>query len=258
LQKGPAIYVDGRDVELDGYDLTGFTVMINDGARGNVVIRNCLGTNVNIRSTVRATANLIIRNCLLDGGGLTMDPNFQLIKVWCPLTVEHSLIAHAPGGIYAKAPLTVRYNVIRGMGLDVRGGGHANAIYVIGGSDPFSEVLIAYNTIYSEDTRSAGFPIGLGAAIGFFGDGGSFFKSTIAHNTIVSALAGGASYLIGFYVGANEYAIGGEVHSNFVASVNGFNNSGSGAFGAFTSSGNVHATYTNNIDMSDGKVVDPP
>ena len=113
-----AIYVDGNNVKLDGYDLTGLTVMINDGASGTVTISNCAATTgVNIRSTVGATANLVVQNCSLDGGGPAADPDFQLIKVWCPLTVEYSVIKDAPGGIYARAPLTVLYNVMEGFGI---------------------------------------------------------------------------------------------------------------------------------------------
>ena len=47
----------------------------------------------------------------LDGGGRAADPDFQTIKVWCPLAVEYSLIKDGTGGIYAGAPLVVQYNV---------------------------------------------------------------------------------------------------------------------------------------------------
>ena len=246
-----AIYVDGNNVKLDGYDLTGLTVMINDGASGTVTISNCAATTgVNIRSTVGATANLVVQNCSLDGGGPAADPDFQLIKVWCPLTVEYSVIKDAPGGIYAGAPLTVLYNVMEGFGIN---GGHANAIYVVGGNDPTASTTIAYNTIYSEDARTASYNVtGLGAAIAFFGDGGNFYSSTVANNTLISALSGASSYLIGFYVGGGASATGGDVHDNYLASVNGFNRRQSGAFGPFYtgSKGVVQANYSGNIDMN--------
>ena len=252
------INVDGSNVTLNGYDLTNYTVMIKSDASGTITISNCAATTgVNIRSTVGATANLVVQNCTLDGGGMASDPNFQLIKVWCPLTVEYSVIKNAPGGIYADAPLTALYNVMEGFAWIT--GAHANAIYVTGGDNPAASTLIAYNTIYSEASQNAqGFPIGIGAAIAFFGDGGNFYNSTVANNTVISAMPGAASYLIGFYVNSGASATGGNVQDNFVASVNGFNNSNSGAFGAFYtgSSGVVQATYANNIDMSNGKVID--
>ena len=70
-------------------------------------------------------------------------------------------------------------------------------------------------------------------------------------------MPGAASYLVGFYVNSGESATGGTVQDNFVASINGFNNSNSGAFGAFYtgSQGVVQAIYTNNIDMNNGKVI---
>ncbi|RFB81076.1 Ig-like domain-containing protein [Methylovirgula sp. 4M-Z18] len=253
------IYVDGNNVTLNGYDLTNYTVMVNSDATGTVTISNCAATTgVNIRSTVDATANLVVQNCTFDGGGMASDPNFQLIKVWTPLTVEYSVIKNAPAAIYAGggAPLTVLYNEMEGFAWSP--GAHANAIYVTGGNNPSATTLIAYNTIYSGATQNAqGFPIGLGAAIAFFDDGGNFYHSTVANNTVISALPGGSSYLIGFYVGSGHSATGGVVENNFVASVNGFNNANSGAYGAFYtgSSGVVQATYTHNVDMSDGYLI---
>jgi hypothetical protein len=256
LQKGPALYVGGNDVTLSGYDLTRVTVMIMDGAKGTVTISNCAATaGVNIRSTVGATANLVVQNCSLDGGGLAADPDFQLIKVWCPLTVKYSVIKRAPGGIYARAPLTVLYSLLEGFGIN---GGHANAIYVIGRNNPADSTRISYNTIYSGAARTEEYPVtGLGAAIAFFGDGGSFYSSTVANNTIVSALPGAASYLMGYYVGGDESATGGDVRDNYFASVNGFNRPKSGAFGPFYrgSKGRVEASYSGNIDMNTGHVL---
>ena len=135
LGSGPTIYVDGNNVTLKGYDLTHYTVMVNNDATGTVTIIDCAATTgVNIRSTVGATANLVVENCTLNGGGMAADPDFQMIKVWCPLTVEYCLIKDAPGGIYAGAPLTVLYNVMEGFAWNQ--GAHANAIYVNGGSNP--------------------------------------------------------------------------------------------------------------------------
>ena len=252
-----AIYVTGNNVTLSGYDLTGLTVMITDSATGTVTITDCVATsNVNIRSTVTATANLVVTYCTLDGGGMSSDPDFQLIKVWTPLTVEYCLIQNAPGAIYAGAPLTVMYNAMSGFAW-VKGA-HANAIYVVGGNDPSKSVTIAYNTIWDGPSQNAqGFPIGIGAGIAFFTDGGNYYNTTIANNTVISNLPGGASYLIGYYVFSNDSATGGVVSNNYVASINGFNNSGSGAFGAFYtgSTGTVQATYTNNIDMNTGMVI---
>ncbi|HXT09037.1 MAG TPA: Ig-like domain-containing protein [Roseiarcus sp.] len=253
-----AIYVDGSNVTLSGYDLTGMTVMVNDDASGTVTVENCGATSgVNIRSTVNATANLVVQNCTLDGGYGAADQDFQLIKVWCPLTVLYSVIKDAPGGIYEGGnSLTVEYNLLQGFGeYEVN---HANAIYVAGSNDSSVTSTIEYNTLYSETTRSSSFPVtGLGAAIAFFDDGGNFYHSTVSNNTVVSAMADAASYLIGYYVGPGHSATGGVVSNNYVASVNGFNNSGSGAFGAFYtgSSGTVQATYADNYDMSNGNLI---
>ena len=258
LGSGPTIYVDGKDVSLNGYDLTHYTVMINSDASGTVTISNCAATTgVNIRSTVDAKASVVVQNCTLDGGGMASDPDFQLIKVWTPLTVEYSVIKNAPAAIYAGGgqPLTVLYNEMEGFAWS--NGAHANAIYVTGGNNPSASTTIAYNTIYTGASQNAqGFPIGIGAAIAFFDDGGNFYNSTVNNNTVISDLPGGASYLIGFYVGQGHSATGGVVQDNYVASINGFGNN-SGAFGAFYagSSGTVQATYTNNIDMNNGKVI---
>src|SRR4051812_45952370 len=48
-----------------------------------------------------------------------------------------------------------------------------------------------------------------------------------------------------------------DVQDDFYGSVNGFNNAGSGAYGALYTSakGTVQATYTNNIDMNTGELV---
>jgi large repetitive protein len=248
-----AIYVTGNNVTLSGYDLTGLTVMITDSARGTVTITDCVATsNVNIRSTVTATANLVVTYCTLDGGGMSSDPNFQLIKVWTPLTVEYCLIQNAPAAIYAGAPLTVMYNAMSGFAWAA--GAHANAIYVIGGSN----LTIAYNTIWSGNTRNAqGLPIGIGAAIALFGDGGSYDNTNISNNVVISDLPNGASYLIGYYISPPNSATRGVVSNNYVASINGFNNANSGAFGAFYtgSTGVVQATYTNNINMNTGRAI---
>lgn len=252
-----AIYVTGNNVTLSGYDLTGWTVMIMDSAQGTVTITDCVATsNVNIRSTVGATANLVVTYCTLDGGGMSSDRNFQLIKVWTPLTVKYCLIKNAPAAIFAGAPLTVMYNAMSGFAWAK--GEHANAVYVFGGRDPAGSVVVAYNTVWSGPTRNAeGFPVGIGAAIAFFDDGGNYYNTTIANNTVISDLPGGSSYLIGYYVFGNNSATGGVVRDNYVASLNGFNNSGSGAFGAFYtgSTGTVQATYTNNINMRTGGTI---
>jgi len=110
------IYVTGNNVTLSGYNLTGLTVMITDSAQGTVTITDCVATsNVNIRSTVGATANLVVTYCALDGGGKSAASDFQLIKVWTPLTVEYCLLENAPAAIYAGAPLTVKYNAMSGF-----------------------------------------------------------------------------------------------------------------------------------------------
>ena len=252
-----AIHIDGANVTLDGYDLTDLTVMIDDSASGTVTITNCGATKgVAIRSTVQASADVVVSYCTLDGGGMSSDRDFQTIKVWCPLTVKYSWIKNSPGGIQASAKLTSLYNLMEGFAWIP--GSHANAIYIRGTNNKTDATLIAFNTIYSQMSRNdAGFPIGIGAAIAFFGDGGGFYDSTVANNTVISAMPGAASYFIGFYVNIGASAINGKVRDNYVASVNGFNRRNSGAFGAFYtgSSGRLQATYSGNIDMANGRTI---
>src|SRR5262249_6652891 len=71
------IDVTGANVTLNGYDLTHMTVMVEASASGTVTISNCTSTqSVNIRSVTNATANLVVENCILNGGGTASDPNF--------------------------------------------------------------------------------------------------------------------------------------------------------------------------------------
>ncbi|TXL71174.1 tandem-95 repeat protein [Vineibacter terrae] len=252
------IYINGTDVTLSGYNLTNYTVLVTATAKGTATIVDCAATTgINIRSTVDATANLVVRYCSFDGGGMASDPDFSLIKVWCPLTVEYSVLKNAPAAIYAPEPMTVMYNVMSGFAW--QDGAHACAIAVEGTNDPNASALIAYNTIYSGDARNAeGFPIGIGTGIAFYNDaGGNFYNSTVANNTVIANLPGGASYLTGFYVDPPGTATNMHVQDNFYASVNGFNNASSGAYGALYigTKGTVQATYTNNIDMSTGQLV---
>lgn len=252
------IYINGTDVTLSGYNLTNYTVLVTEAAKGTATIVDCAATTgINIRSTVDATANLVVKYCSFDGGGMASDPDFSLIKVWCPLTVEYSVIKNAPAAIYAPEPVTIMYNVMSGFAW--QDGAHACAIAVEGTDDPNASALIAYNTIYSGDARnSEGFPIGIGTGIAFYNDaGGNFYNSTVANNTVIANLPGGASYLTGFYVDPPGTAANMVVQDNFYASVNGFNNANSGAYGALYigAKGTVQAIYTNNIDMSTGQLV---
>jgi hypothetical protein len=251
-----AIHVTGANVTLEGYDLSGFTVMIDDSASGTATITNCSAKGIVIRSTVGASADVVVSYCTLDGGGMASDHNFQTIKVWCPLIVKYTWIKNSPGGIQSGASLTALYNLLEGFVWSQ--GSHANAIYIRGTNRTADTTLIAYNTIYSQASRNdAGFPVGIGAAIAFFGDGGSFYNSTVSNNVVISAMPGAASYLIGFYVGAAASATNGTVRNNYLASVNGFKRPKSGAFGAFYpgSSGVVQASYSNNIDMNNGRPI---
>jgi hypothetical protein len=247
-----AIYVRGRDVVLDGFDLSGLTVMIEDSAQGVIRIANCEANGgVVIRSTVEAKAHLIVDHCTLDGGGAKSDPNFQTIKVWCPLTVLHSWIKNGPGGIQSGASLVAEYNVLEGFVWVP--GEHANAIYVRGTVRPGDRSVISYNTIYSQSSRNGeGFPVGIGAAIAFFGDGGNFYDSLVSHNVLISALPGGASYFVGFYVDAGARATGVVVVDNYYSSINGLNRRRSGAFGFLYpgSRGRVEAKVSGNVDMN--------
>ena len=256
-----AVYLTGRNVTLDGYDLTNTTVMIQDLASGTITISNCSAAKgVNIRSTVGAKANLVVKHCTLDGGGKEFNSNFQTIKVWTPLTVEYCVIKNSPAAIYAGASsVTVRYNLLEAFGWAPPD--HTNVIYVTGSNDSSTSTLIAYNTIYSGASRdSSGLPIGLGAAIAFFDDGGNFYRTEVSNNTVISALPGGASYLIGYYVFGSHSATGGKVYDNYLSSVNGFNGRNSGAFGPFYtgSSGVVSAKYAGNVDLNTGRILSPP
>jgi len=248
-----AIYVTGANVTLDGFDLSGLTVMIEATASGVVTITNCRADGIVIRSTVDASAEVVVSYCTLDGGGVASDANFQTVKVWCPLNISYTWIKNSPGGIQSNASLTAMYNLLEGFAWTA--GAHANAIYVRGTDRPTEKTIIAFNTISSQASRNdRGFPIGIGAAIAFFGDGGSFHDSTVSRNVLISTLPGGASYLIGFYVDAGQVATGGKVTDNYLASVNGFGRKNSGALGPFylSSRGVVQADYSGNVDMSTG------
>ena len=252
------IDVTGANVTLNGYDLSGMTVMIEASASGTITISNCTsgdpGTSVEIRSVTNATANLVVENCILNGGGTASDPNFQTIQVFCPLTAEYNYIYDSQGAIGVYGPSAViQYNLLESF--DYAAGTHANAIYISGG--PIT-ALVQYNTIWTGNTQSNGLPIGIGAAIGAFTDNGSISNTDINNNTIISSLPAGASYLIGFYTysGANGYTASGTIENNYVASVNGFDNSNSGAFGAlYPTYTNVTATISGNVDMATGDIV---
>jgi hypothetical protein len=253
-RRSEAIYVTGANVTLDGFDFSGLTVMIDGAASGVVTITHCKADGIVIRSTVDASAELVVSYCTLDGRGMAGDPNFQTIKVWCPLTVKYVWIKNSTGGIQSGTSLTALYNLLEGFAWAP--GLHANAIYIRGTDRTADKTLIAYNTMYSQSSRNdAGFPVGIGAAIAFFGDGGSFYDSTISNNVLISAMPGAASYLIGFYVPDGASAMKGTVRDNYLASVNGFNRAKSGAFGAFYpgSQGFVQTEYVGNVDMSDGR-----
>jgi hypothetical protein len=258
LLSGGAIHVTGANVTLDGYDFTNLTVMIDDTASGTITISNCAAIRgAIIRSTVGASAALVVKYCSLDGGGTASDPNFATIKVWCPLTVQYSWIKDSGQGVFEGGKsLTIQYNLLEGFAWFP--GAHANAIYVSGSADPSISRLISHNTIYSENSRDvSGFPVGIGAAIAFFGDGGNFYDSTVSYNTLISAMPGAASYIIGFYVDVGASATNGKIRDNYFASVNGFKRKNSGAFGAFYtgSTGVVQSTYVGNIDMANGLVI---
>ena len=253
-----AIYVDGNNVTLNGYNLSGLTVMINADATGTVTISNCASSTTGIiRSTTDATANLVVEYCTLDGGGPAASTDFATIQTWCPTTVEYCFIGNSGQGIHVSgADFTAQYNVLEGFAFSAAQ--HANAIYISGSNDPSVSTTIAYNTIYSEVTSGPpNGPIGIGAAIAFFDDGGSFYNSQVSNNTVISASSHAASYLIGYYVTSPSFATGGTVSDNFLASVNGWGGPNSGAFGAFYngSPGLVQATVTNNIDMANGNVI---
>lgn len=249
--RAQAIYVQGRDVTLDGFDLSGLAVMIEDSAAGVIRIADCEARNgVVIRSTVGATAHLVVDRRTLDGGGMKGDPNFPAIKVWRPLTVLHSGVENSPGGIQSGAALVAKFNLLEGFAWSPDT--HANAIYVRGTRAPSDRTRIAYNVIYSQSVRNRqGFPVGVGAAIVFFGDGGNFYDSVVSHNVLISALPGGASYLIGFYLGDDASATGGVVADNYFASVNGLNRTGSGALSETQRSGRVSRAFRGARTLSD-------
>jgi hypothetical protein len=141
-----AIYIEGANVTLDGYDLSGLTVLVNDSASGTITITNCSGNGVVIRSTVNAKANVVVSYCTLDGGAMGSDSNFQTIQVWCPLTVQYTWIKNSPGGVQAGASLTALYNLMEGFAWAP--GAHANAIYIRGTNKAADRTVIAYNAIY--------------------------------------------------------------------------------------------------------------
>lgn len=253
-----AIYVQGKNVVLSGYNLTGATVLVTDAATGTVTVTDCSATSsVNIRSTVGATAKLSVTYCTFDGGGTASDSNFQTIQVFCPLTVRYCSIKNSPAATFCQAPSTIQYNLFSGFAWVT--GAHANATYFGGGGAATDSILLSYNTIWGGGPRNAaGFPIGIGAGVAFFTDGGDYHNPVMSNNVVISNLPGGASYLMGFYANVGNSVIGGVAKDNYLAAAGGFNgNGGTGAFGPFYlgSTGPVQATYSGNIDMNTGKVV---
>ena len=249
-----ALYIEGNNVTLKGFDLSGYTVYIDTPATGTVTVTDCICTggtkSVNIRSAVAAKASLVVTYCTFDCGGLNSDSDFQTIKVWTPLTVQYCLIKNSPAASYSGSKTLIQFNALVAMCFNGPQGGHANAIYVEGGSN----IVIQYNTLWSGNTQSGGVPVGLGAAIALFDDGGSYTNTNISNNVVISDLQGGASYLIGYYIHSPNTATGGVVSTNYGFWANG------GGFGMFYggSTGTVQATYSGNIDMSTGQVVNGP
>ena len=255
-----AIYVNGNNITLNGYDLSHLTVMIYPQATGTVTVRNCTTTTTGIiRSTTDARVNLIVEYCTLDGGDRASDSNFATIQTWCPTTVRNCYIGNSGQGIHVTGRnFTCTNNFLEGFAWAV--GQHANAIYVSGSDNPAVVTTIQNNTVYSKasSTGPPNGPIGIGAAIALFGDGGSFSHWDISNNVIIAAFAGCASYLIGPYVSPPLFATGGVVNQNYMWSVNGWSSRGGGAFGPFYSGspGLVQATFSGNIDMANGKTLD--
>jgi hypothetical protein len=242
---------DGQNTTLDGYNLSGIVVLVHASNSGTLTMNNCWASVTNVRSDVGATMAIHITNCTLNGGGKGMDPDFQIIKVWCPLTLENSWVSEGPAASYGPKPV-IRNNLFDKFGLT--GGGHCNATYAIGTLTPTDTVTIQGNTYYSGPSQDgSGYPIGLGAAIALFDDGGNYYGSTITGNTMVSSFPDATSYFIGYYMNAGGTATGGVVSGNYVWSVNGFNNAGvAGAIGFYTASAGVTATVTGNINMATG------
>ena len=246
---------------ISGFDLSNYTVFINASLGGMVTVTgNTSSSNVNIRSGVSCTSTLNVTYNVLDGGGTASNPNFQLIQTWCPtVAIEYNWITQSNAGIGCEGnACTIKYNMIDRT--DYAPPNHANAIY-LSGSNPSANV--SFNTawsggVYTGSVLVGGYPvyipIGLGAAFAEFTDWGSSTNISYNNNTMISALPGSVSYFL-YWDSYNKYqgfTVTGSASSNYFASLNGFNGTNSGAFGAYYTDSGATATTSGGVDMATG------
>ena len=185
-----------RHVERD--NLSGYTVLVSETAKGTATVIDCAGTGILIRSVINAQANLIVKYCSLDGGGAQSDPNFNMIKVWVPqLTVEYCEIKNGAAGIQSGGILTVKYNVLSGFAwfpesMPTRFLSRPATTRTI-------TRILSSTPSMGEVTKRTGLPDWhryRDRLLQRFG--GNLYNSIVANNTVIANLPGSGSYLTGF------------------------------------------------------------
>jgi hypothetical protein len=213
-----------------------------------------------IRTVVGANANLVVRNCTLDGGSGAGD--FRLVTYFgngfC--TVQNCWLRNSNlGGVHSGGvTLSVQNNFFEKFGWTP--GVHANGVYVSGGTDPAAVITVIGNTFYSGGSRNAsGFPVGIGIGVSLFADGGNYYSACLNNNTLLMELPGSASAGIGYFNAPPTTVEGGKVRDNYMHSMNGFG-AGKGCIQPFYkgSKGAITVSYENNIDMATGSTIPPP
>jgi hypothetical protein len=252
--------IQGENVILSGFNLDGYTILLGASARGTATVQNCSGAPTVIRTVVGARANLVVKDCTLDGGSRAGD--FRLVTYfgngYC--SVQNCWLKNSDlGGVHAGGvTLTVQNNLFEQFGWTK--GIHTNGVYVSGGTDPAAVITVTGNTFYSGKSRNqSGFPLGIGIGVSLFADGGNYYNSFLTNNTLVMQLPGSASAGIGYFNTPPTTVEGGNVQHNYMYSMNGFG-PGRGCIQPFYkwAKGLVSVSYANNIDMATGSTIPPP
>jgi hypothetical protein len=252
--------IKGANVEVSGFDLDGYTVLLDASASGTAIVQYCTGMPVVIRTVVGANANLVVRNCTLDGGSGAGD--FRLVTYFgngfC--AVNNCWLRNSNlGGVHSGGvTFSVQNNLFEKFGWT--SGIHTNGVYVSGGHDETAVITVTGNTFYSGSSRNdRGFPIGIGIGISLFDDGGNYYRSSLNDNTIIMDLPGSASAAVGYFNAPPATVTGGDVRNNYIYSVGGFG-VGRGCIEPFYSgsTGAISASYSGNINMSTGAAIPPP
>lgn len=240
------IRVTGNNVTLDAYDFSrgDFGVYIIGADNTKITNSKFSGTTI---MTDADSANLIVSNCIIDGGGTTDSNGFVFMLGQGQITLEYNWIRDFPGRILVNDngnAVTMRYNLIE----DSFGNAGFNYLYFSGGRT-YAPIRVLFNTVYQ--TRQTG----SNSAFGFVLDGmpGSTVTAEFAYNTMVT-VPNGQSVAIGTLVQASTpgTVTAAWLHHNYVDS--------RGAGAVFSSDPTAGTTnfYSNNFEMNSGAALPTP